>query len=284
MRPPIPYYGAKTRLAGWITGLLPNHRTYVEPCAGSAAVLFAKRPSPVEIVNDTDQNVTVFYRTLRDRETELARALRFTPYARAEYADAKLDGDLDDLERARRFFIRATQGFNAAGTGRWAGWSNGIRKGSTSDTHTVAAIVDRLHLFADRLRRVVIECRDAVGVIQSYDTPDTVTYIDPPYLASTRRGLNRQRPKDYAHDASSEADHRRYAEAAHACAGTVLVSGYDSPLYADLYADWWRVCREVTVPSAVRAGVGGDRAVEVLWSNRPFGVGQPSLFDAAGVA
>ena len=44
MKPPIPYYGAKVRLAPWIVSLLPAHRLYVETHAGSAAVLFAKPP------------------------------------------------------------------------------------------------------------------------------------------------------------------------------------------------------------------------------------------------
>lgn len=282
-RPPFPYYGGKIRLAGWITDLLPAHHTYVEPFAGSAAVLWAKRPSSVEVLNDIDQNVTTFFRTLRDRETDLTRALRLTPYARAEYADADLSSDMDDLERARRFFIRATQGFNAAGTGRWAGWSNGFRNGSTCDAHTVANTVDQLHQLAERLRRVVIESRDASDVIAAYDTPDAVIYLDPPYLASTRRGLDRQRPKDYAHDTSSEDDHRRYATAAHACVGTVLVSGYASPLYDDLYGDWHRVTREVTVSSAARSGRSTSGALEVVWMNRVPPLRTDALFDLSCV-
>lgn len=283
MRPPVPYYGAKTRLAGWITGLIPAHHTYVEPFTGSAAVLFDKHPSPVEIINDVDHNVVTFFRVLRDRENDLTRVLRLTPYARDEYNAADLDVELDDLERARRFFTRATQGFNGAGTGRWAGWSSGVRRGSTCDAHTVAGIVDRLYQFADRLRRVVVESRDAVEVMRAYDAPDTVHYLDPPYLAATRRGETVRQLQDYAHDTSSVDDHRRYAEAAHTCVGTVLVSGYESPLYEELYGDWHRVTRKVTVPSAVRSGASGGRAVEMLWTNRP--VAEQTLFDlSAGVA
>lgn len=279
MRPPVPYYGSKGRLAGWIASLIPPHRTYVEPFAGSAAVMFAKRPSSVEVINDQDQNVTAFFRVLRDQHAELVRVLRLTPYARAEYLAADLDAtDLGDVERARRFFVRATQGFNGAGTGRWAGWSNGIRNGSTCDAHTVAGVVDGLHVVADRLRRVVIESRDAVEVIAAYDTPDTVLFLDPPYLASTRRGLDRARPKDYAHDASTPEDHERFAEAARACAGTVLLSGYPSPLYDRLYADWHRIDRSVTRPSSNRRGREADDAIEVLWSNRPLDE-HPSLLD-----
>ena len=65
--PPTNYYGGKARLAGWIASLLPAHRTYVEPFCGSAAVLFAKRPSPTEILNDLDGAVVNFFRVLRER-------------------------------------------------------------------------------------------------------------------------------------------------------------------------------------------------------------------------
>jgi hypothetical protein len=53
-RPPFAYYGAKTRLARWIVSLLPPHRVYLEPFAGSAAVLLAKAASSHEILNDLD--------------------------------------------------------------------------------------------------------------------------------------------------------------------------------------------------------------------------------------
>lgn len=279
MKPPFPYYGSKTRLAPWIVSLMPDHRTYVETHAGSAAVLFARRPAPVEVINDIDGNVVAFFRMLRDRCKELSEALALTPYARAEYLAADLDeSGLDDLERARRYFVRATQGFNAAGTGRWAGWSNGIRNGSTCDAHTVAHTVDQLHVFAERLRRVVIEQRPAVEMVAAYDAPDALMFVDPPYLASTRRSLGRTGPKDYAYDTSSDDAHRELATALHAARSAVLLCGYASPLYDELYADWYRVTRTVTCPSSNRRGSIAVTAEEVIWSNRALGY-QPNLFD-----
>lgn len=34
MKPPIAYYGGKSRLASWIVSMLPAHRVYVEPPVG----------------------------------------------------------------------------------------------------------------------------------------------------------------------------------------------------------------------------------------------------------
>ncbi len=280
MKPPFPYYGAKARLAPWILSLLPPHRAYVETHAGSAAVLFSRRPAPVEIINDLDGNVITFFKALRDQPERLARLLQLTPYARAEYAAADLQNpDLDDLERARRFFVRATQGFNAAGTGRWAGWSPGTRAGGVpTDAHTTAAIVDHLHTFASRFRRVIIEQRDAVDLIEAHDEPDVCFFVDPPYLASTRRGLDRSRPKDYAEDTSGVDEHRHLAKALHAATGAVVLCGYPSPLYDELYGDWWQVQQIVSCPSSNRRGTAGTVAQEVIWSNRPLN-DEPALFD-----
>jgi DNA adenine methylase len=257
-----------------------EHRVYVEPFAGSAAVLFARpRPAAHEVLNDLDGNVVTFFRVLRDREAELVRALTLTPYSREEYRAADLDADLGDIERARRFFVRTTQSFNAAGAAasRRASWSNGMRRGSSQAT-SVADVVDRLHHAAARLRRVVVENRPAADVIRAYDAPDAVMYCDPPYLDSTRTGLQAASAGDYSHDTCTEADHRQLAEVLQGCRSAVLLSGYPSPLYDELYGDWYRVEVSVQRAASNRRGSTGSAGVEVVWSNRPLSR-QGALFE-----
>ena len=53
-KPPMTYFGGKTRLAHRIASLLPRHEHYVEPFCGSLAVLLAKAPSRLETVSDVD--------------------------------------------------------------------------------------------------------------------------------------------------------------------------------------------------------------------------------------
>lgn len=67
LAPPFTYFGGKQMLAGRIAALLPDHRHYVEPFAGSLAVLLAKPPSTLETVNDLDRDLMLFWRVLRDR-------------------------------------------------------------------------------------------------------------------------------------------------------------------------------------------------------------------------
>jgi DNA adenine methylase len=99
-------------LARRIVSLFPPHRVYLEPYFGSGAVLFAKTPAPIEIVNDLDGSVVAFFEMLRDRPGDLERVCRLTPYARDEYEAADLgDPGIDTLERARRFWVRVNQSF-----------------------------------------------------------------------------------------------------------------------------------------------------------------------------
>ena len=101
MKPPIAYYGGKSRLAAWIAGMLPPHRVYVEPFAGSAAVLFAKPRSTHEILNDVDGHIVHFFRVLRDRREELEEACLLTPYAREEFEGADIDAEDIEITRAQ---------------------------------------------------------------------------------------------------------------------------------------------------------------------------------------
>lgn len=79
VRPMLRYPGGKTRLAPWIVSHFPPHQTFVEPFAGSAAVLFAKPRSKVEVLNDLDDRVTTLFRVVRERPDELAHAVALTP-------------------------------------------------------------------------------------------------------------------------------------------------------------------------------------------------------------
>lgn len=117
------YYGSKNSIASQIVDLMPEHRGYVEPYAGSLAVLRAKASSPFECVNDLDGDLVTFWRVLRDQCEDLERLCALTPHSRQEHADMWPIGDdeqVTDLERARRVWLKLTQG--RAGQLRRTGW------------------------------------------------------------------------------------------------------------------------------------------------------------------
>ncbi|GAA1983441.1 DNA adenine methylase [Amycolatopsis minnesotensis] len=281
LRPPVGYYGAKVRLARRIGGMLPPHRVFVETHAGSAAVLFAKTPSPVEVINDLDGEVTHFFTVLRTRGPELARACQLTPYSRAEYeACAERPATLDPVERARRWWVRCNQSFNKASAAGRAGWASSAAPKS-NPAPDFAARADELAVAAARLRTVLIENRPATDIITKYGVHDAVLYVDPPYLEQTRLGRDRSRGRDYTFDTAGEAEHRDLAAALHATNATVLLSGYPSDLYDELFGDWHQIALTLPRPSGNHAPARARHAVEVLWSNRPIGDQLDLLTDPA---
>lgn len=277
-RPPFPYFGAKGNLASKIVALLPEHGHYVEPFAGSLAVLLAKPRADMETVNDIDGDIMAMWRVIRDRPEDLHRAMWLTPHSRAEYAAAyDLDG-CDDLERARRVLTLLAQGRGSTlrATG-WRHYQNAV--GSTyAMPDYLTAYADRIPPAAKRLHGVSLECRDAFDVIADYGRhDDTCLYVDPPY-DPTVRSLN------YRHEMADLDDHRRLADALAACKAKVLVSGYPSDAYLDLYDGWARVDLAAWTGNGIRGDAtkaNGDR-VETLWANYPLD--QPKQLDLLDMA
>lgn len=71
-----------------------------------------------------------------------------------------------------------------------------------------------------------------------------------------------------------EDEHRALAAALADCRASAVLSGYHSPLYDELYADWHRYERSTMTGNAI-----SDKGrTEVVWANRPLGT-QRSLFD-----
>jgi len=268
MKPPVLYFGAKGNLAEQIVDLMPEHVGYVEPFCGSLAVLLAKPPVKQEVVNDSDHELMNFWHQLRDNPTELIRAAALTPHSRAEMQQAWDRGpELSDLERARRVWITLTQGRGASLRYRsgWRAFFDSVATSASIGTY-MDAYRNRLAPAAERIRNVSLECRDALEVIDDYGSAESnLLYVDPPYLYSTRSGKSSPR---YADEFASDAQHRELAEHLLACNSAVMLSGYPSPLYDDLFAGWDRHDFTGRSDNALQR----DRT-EVIWSNRPLGGG-----------
>lgn len=271
VKPPLQYFGGKTVLAPRIADLLPAHRHYVEPYSGSLAVLLAKRPAPMETVNDIDSDLMTFWRVLRERPDELIRACALTPHSRAEHAlSYDRPDDLDDLERARRVWVCLTQG--RGGTLRSTGWRHYVKPaGNTSFPDYLAAYVERMGPVVERLHGVSLECRPALELIDRYGTqPEVLLYVDPPYLGESRSvpDDSRRRTQRYKHEMTGDDDHADLLEQMLACRAAVVLSGYRSDLYDEALADWHRV--EIETGTGQSARGEWSKRVEVLWANRPF--------------
>jgi DNA adenine methylase len=255
-RPALRYFGGKWRIASWIIEQFPSHTCYVEPFGGGASVLLQKPASRFEVLNDLSHDVINFFDVLRSRTEQLIRDIYITPYSREELKRAFTPSD-DPLEQARRFYIRCWQSFGSGVGKSTTGWRYQIGAGDNSRASAIGSWNDTEHLWAValRLKQVQIECDDAYKVIQRFDSDETLYYLDYPYVHSTRtEGGSR---KGYQHELLDE-DHRRFATLVHTVKGMVIVSGYASALYDEIYSGWKCISRETS-------DINGKKQIECLW-------------------
>lgn len=256
------WYGGKFNHLNWLLPLLPEATHYCEPFAGSAAVLLNREPAPVETYNDIDGEVVNFFRVLRDRQEELIRAIGLTPFSKEELriaVEQPID-HLSELERARRFFVRARQvrtGLaQTASVGRWAHCKLTSRAGMAGAVSRWLGSVEGLSEIVQRLLRVQIENAPAIEVVQRYDTEETLFYCDPPYPHDSRGDSHA-----YGYE-MTDSDHRELAEVLTSLKGKVALSGYRCNLLDKLYKDW----NCIEAPSKQCLSVKQPRT-EILWTN-----------------
>lgn len=262
-RPVLRYYGGKWLLAPWVIEHLPPHRLYAEPFCGAASVLLRKPRSFAEVINDRDAEVVNLFEVLRDpaQAKDLANLLRLTPFARDEFARAYLPGQ-DAIERARRLVVKSFMGHGSIAATREnrTGFRHDAitRGGNSYPVDDWLNYPDKLGMFTERLRGVIVENKPATEIVSIYDHEEALFYCDPPYPASTRS--SRTRDAGYRHEMSDD-DHRDLAGVLHSVRGMVVISGYPCDLYdQELYPLWTRRERTSRID-------GGGRRVEVLWFN-----------------
>lgn len=260
-RPVLRYYGGKWRLAPWIISHFPPHRVYVEPFGGAASVLMRKPRSYGEVYNDLDGEIVNLFRVVRERSADLTRALIWTPFSRTEYRVTAFEPTADPLEEARRTVIRSFMGFGSNSIQRTikSGFRSNSNRSGTTPAHDWMAFPPTIRAVARRMRGVVIECLPASDVMAQHDGPETLHYVDPPYVHATRALGAMHGHHGYRHE-MTDADHETLLAQLRGLRGMVVLSGYPSALYDRLLGDWHRVEREALAD-------GAAKRAEVLWIN-----------------
>lgn len=253
MKTILKYPGAKNRIANWIVSFIPKHDVYLEPFAGSLAVLFNKPTSKVETVNDIHEDVVNYFRCLRDYPSVLIELINNTPYSRVEYDNAYiLNEDDSDIEKARKFAVRCWQGFGCANL-----YHNGFKSGQQKHSPNCAIawnkLPERLQEATQRLKEVQIESLDAIELIKRYDTKDVFIYCDPPYLTSTRKS------NLYKFE-MTEQEHVDLLNLLKKHPGKVMISGYDNDLYNSILVGWHKEYKKTLAEQ-------GLKRTECLWMN-----------------
>lgn len=267
MKPPMPYFGGKQRIADRIVALFPEHGHYVEPYCGGLSVLLAKTPAPLETVNDLDGDIVTFWRVLRDRPDELIRACALTPHSRAEHVLSRNRSNEEDLERARRVWVGLTQG--RSGQLMRTGWRNYINPAGVSIgvPRYLDGYVARMAAAAARLHHVSLECRPALDIIADYGQHEgALLYVDPPYLGAVRGGAGAT--TSYQVEMKSAAQHSEMLAVLREVPAAVVLSGYPHQLYEDALSDWHRVEMRAFTGNGRNVTADSGKRTEVVWINR----------------
>lgn len=223
LRAPFGYPGGKTKSVPNILKHLPYKPVYVEPFGGSGAVLLARRPVKLEVLNDRYAGVVAFYRCLRHPEKykQLIDYLDLTIHSREDFVDAKQTWceESDDVIRAAKWYYMTAYSFSQLGRN----WGRAIApRGVLS-----GKIRNKIKYFSDlheRLKKVQIENQDWRECLHDYDSTDTVFYIDPPYIDAYSGTYQNELTKK---------DHYDLLAIIFSLKGFVALSGYANPLYED---------------------------------------------------
>jgi DNA adenine methylase len=220
VKPIIRWPGGKTRLLKTILPLMRPHACYAEPFAGGLAVLLAKPPAKVEIVNDLNGDIVNLYRCAQYHLDALVAELRWIVNSRKNLADFMKQPGLTDLQRAARYLVRNRISFGGQGT------SYGVSRSSGGAAGSRRAVVESLDAFSRRLDRVSVECVSWERIFALYDGPQTLFFCDPPYMGG----------ETHAYAAWQEPQMRAFAQAVQQLQGEWIVTVNDSPLTRQLFA------------------------------------------------
>ncbi len=259
MKPPLTYYGGKQMLSKLIVSLIFKHNLYCEPFFGGGAVFFAKEPSPVEIINDTNGELINFYKVIKTNFKKLEKEIRYTLHSREYHQAAKIvlgyPQLFDEIKRAWAIWVLANQSFGSRLDNVW---------GYDFKTNTSAKRLRNKRTsftkdYADRLELAQIECKDALQVIESVDNKDCFFYCDPPYYNSFMGHYRGYTEKDFDN----------LLQLLSKIKGKFLLSSYQSELlekYSKKHK-WFSQKIEMPVTIPINRGVKPKMKIEVLTAN-----------------
>jgi site-specific DNA-adenine methylase len=169
----------KKHLAPKLVKLIPAHKTYVEPFAGSAAVFFAKPPSEKEVLGDADPEIAFAYRalsTLTDAELGMLKKKDWTG-RKTLYRAMQEAKPRSKIEKLYRFLYLSH-------------FAHGALRGrsyNAADEGVAARTIARIEKHRDRLRGVAVRSAHYADVVKEFDGKNTFFFLDPPYRATTSR-------------------------------------------------------------------------------------------------
>lgn len=235
--------GAKTRLLPELMPVLESYSQarWVDHCGGTGVVSWNKRPCKQMIYNDRYSAVADFYLSLRNDRVRLKEALlEFHPRCRQlwEFAHAEWNKERDPVRRSALWYYMAVNSV--------AGKRGHFGRAIDTPQNFIRMGLEAWDELEPVLRRFEIENLDVIDSLKTYDSPNTLHYIDPPYLDTDQETFETKWDRASMH---------KLLVQAHACEGTVAISHTPHPM---LDAEEWTDVHEWSI----RSSVGGAWKVQ----------------------
>lgn len=234
----LPIYGGKHYMLKHLLKYLAPHEKYVEVFGGTAKLLFAKDPSPIEVYNDIDGDFYNFFKVLQDDDLfeKFYKLCICTPYSREIFYECResLKNEEDNVLRAWEFFVIARQCFS--GRYKSPSWARCLTQSCRNMPLHVSAWISSIEKLQDvhaRMMSVMVENIDFRNIIIDIDSSDTLFYLDPPYVKSSRKGNDK-----YRYD-MEDLDHKDLVNILLNIKGKVILSGYRNDIYKELEDNGW---------------------------------------------
>lgn len=179
------YPAGKRRMKVGLVRMIPAHKTYVEPFAGSAAVFFGKQKSEREVIADIHPEVIDTFKAIQGMSNREVAQLRKMEWAGSGASFKKLfkSTPTRKMEKLYRFLYLAAHSYG----------SNRMSVHPRSMTGHVTGIAERAIKARERLQGVTIRLSDYDEIVKEFDGPDTVFFFDPPHGGHNNRGNGGQR-------------------------------------------------------------------------------------------
>ena len=181
-------------------------------------------PAKCEVINDINGELVNLYRVVQWHLKEFVRQFEWALSSRQLFGwmQETRPETLTDIQRAARFFYLQQHAFGSKVDGQHYGTA------TTGPVVNMLRIEETLSAAHLRLAGVNIEHMSWLPLVERYDLPHTLFYLDPPYWQTAGYGV------EWGFE-----NYPQMADFMRRCAGRVVVSINDHPAIREAFAGFW---------------------------------------------
>lgn len=158
-----------------------EHHEYREPFLGGGSVFINKPKAEHNILNDRDENLIAFFKTLKSekKRTELISNLKALTIDKELYDKYYFSKPKTLIEKAERYYVLNRCSFS--GITVWNSYLKGNPRWNIENS------IEKLNFVGKKLKNTDIKCEDFEKIIKEKSKHDVFMFIDPPYAESRQQ-------------------------------------------------------------------------------------------------